>query len=213
VGLELLIGLVQSAVSVLRFAADWWDRRRRSPAELLRHSLALKTEVNGKLWRLLDETNGDAIIRELRRKDSYPDVDESLRSISPWFKVELKDTYHAGIEVVTAIEHVVIEDGVARRAADPNDSRGQNVLVVGRIPYTSIEGIDWEGDEFYGFTHIYCRFRIGRRRGPYAETVLYQKGARDLGGRTYYEPLEGIRWKPKRRRLLRRWLDRRALRD
>jgi hypothetical protein len=85
-GLEILIGLLQFAVSVLRFFGDWWDRRRRSPAELLRRTLKVKEEVNGRLWTVLAETNGDAIIREVRRKDTYPDLDDSLRSISPWFK-------------------------------------------------------------------------------------------------------------------------------
>ena len=210
---SLLIGLIQFAVSALRFVTDSWDRYRRTPSERLRHSLALKKEVNGKLWKVLAETNGEAIIRELRRKDSYPEIDENLRSVSQWFKVELKGTYHAGIEVFTSIQHVLIEQGVARRVADANDPAGQTVYVVGRIPYAAIEGIDWEGDEYYGFTHIYCRFRIGRRLGPYASTVLYEVPARDLGeGRKYYERLEGVRWKPKRRRLLGRWIDRRALR-
>ena len=31
-------------------------------------------------------TNGDAIVRELRGKDTYPDLDKSLRGISLWFK-------------------------------------------------------------------------------------------------------------------------------
>jgi hypothetical protein len=212
-GLEIFIGLFQFAVSVLRFLGDWWDRRRRSPAELLRRSLEVKEEVSGKLWTILAETNGDAIIREVRRKDSYPDLDNSLRSISPWFKVELKGTYHAGIEVFTSVQHVKIEGDVARPADDPNDPAGETVFIIGRIPYSAIEAIDWEGDEFYGFTHIYCRFRVGRRRGPYAETLLYRTEPHDLAGRKFYERLDGIQWKPKRRRLLRRWLDRRALRQ
>jgi hypothetical protein len=172
----------------------------------------VKKETNEKLWTILAETNGDAIIRELRRKDSYPAIDESLRSISPWFKVELKGTYHRGIEVITSVESVVIADGVARRA-DSTELAAQTVYVVGRIPYEAIEGIDWEGDEFYGFTHIYCRFRVGGRRGPYEEVVLYEIEGHEIGaGHKFHERLEGIRWKPKRRGLLRRWLDRRELR-
>jgi len=214
VGIEILIGLLQFAVSMVRFLADWWDRRRRSPAELLRHSLAVKKEVSSRLGRVLAETNGDAIIREVRRKDSYPELDESLRSISPWFKVELKGTYYAGIEVFTSIQHVIVKDNVARLADDPEDPDGETVFIVGRIPYSAIEGIDWDGDEFYGFTHIYCRFRVGRRRGPYADMLLYRTEAHDLGvAQKYYERLDGIKWKLKGRRLHRRWLDRRALRQ
>lgn len=213
-GIEILIGLLQFTVSVTRFLADWWDSRRRSPAGLLRHSLAVKKEVGGRVGKVLAETNGDAIIREVRRKDSYPELDESLRSISRWFKVELKGTYYAGIEVFTSLQHVIIDGNVARRASDSDDPAGENVFIVGRIPYSAIEGIDWDGDEFYGFTHIYCRFRVGRRRGPYADTLLYRTEAHDLGvAQKYYERLDGIKWKPKRRRLLRCWLDRRTLRQ
>jgi hypothetical protein len=120
-GIETLaIGLLQFFASRVRFISDGWKRRRRNAAGRLRHNLAVKKEVNEKLWKVLAETNGDAIIRELRRKDSYPAIDESLRSISPWFKVELKGTYHRGIEVITSVESVVIADRVARRAARPS---------------------------------------------------------------------------------------------
>ncbi len=208
----LVIGLLQFLASIVRFVSDGWQRRRRSAAGRLQHILAMKREVNDRLWKVLAETNGDAIIRELRRKDSYPDVDESLRSTSRWFKVELKGTYHAGIEVFASVENVVIRDGVARRA-DSDDSQAQGAYVVGRIPYEAIEGIDWEGDEYYGFTHIYCRFRVGRRRGPYEEAVLYEIEAHELSnGHKFHERLEGVRWKPKRRGLVRRWRDRRELR-
>ncbi len=208
----VLIGALQLLASLVRSVLDGLRGRRRSAAGRLAHVLAMKREVNAHLWGLLAETNGDAIICELRRKDSYPEVDESLRSTSRWFKVELKGTYHAGIEVFTSIQNVVVEDGVARPAAmDVPDSEA--VHVVGRIPYEAIEGVDWDGDEYHGFTHIYCRFRIGRRRGPFAETVLYETDPRVMSdGRKHYERLDGVKWKPKRRGLVRRFRDRRALR-
>jgi hypothetical protein len=82
--------------------------------------------VNTHLWRILEETNGDAIIRELRLMYAYPAIDESLRSTSPWFKVELKGTYYAGIEVFLSIEQAKIADGVARPTSvdDPEGLRG-----------------------------------------------------------------------------------------
>jgi hypothetical protein len=43
--------------------------------------------VAERLPAILSQTNGEAIIRELRRKDTYPDIDDSLRGISPWFKL------------------------------------------------------------------------------------------------------------------------------
>jgi hypothetical protein len=212
-GIEtVVIGTLQFLASLVRSIIDGWHGRRRSASGRLQHILAVKKEVNERLWKVLSETNGDAIIRELRRKDTYPELDESLRSVSPWFKVELKGTYHAGIEVFTSVQNVTIRNGIARRA-DPTDPTAETVYIVGRIPYEAIEGIDWEGDEYYGFTHIYCRFRVGSRRGPYAEVILYDIEAHELGnGHKFYERLEGVTWKPKRRGLARRWLDRREMR-
>ena len=212
-GIEtFLIGALQLVSSLVRSLVDGLRGRRRSAAGRLAHMLATKREVNERLWKVLAETNGDAIVRELRRRDSYPDVDESLHSTSRWFKVELKGTYHAGIEVFTSVQEVEVVDGIAR-PADPNQTGARAVYVVGRIPYDAIEGIDWEGDEYYGFTHVYCHFRVGWRRGPYEEIVLYEIQEHELSsGHKFHERLEGVVWKPKRRGLLRRWRDRHELR-
>src|SRR3954453_497582 len=88
VGFEtLLIAVARTVIAVVRLVADWLARRRRGPADRLKHILALKAELANPLRDVLPpKTNGDAIIRELRRMDSYPDLD-SLRAISPWFKV------------------------------------------------------------------------------------------------------------------------------
>lgn len=191
------------------------SRRRRGAEERLRHVLATKADVAGHFPEILPpETNGDAIIRELRRMDSYPDIDDSLRGISPWFKVELKGTYYGGVEAFLSVQEVLIEKDIARPAPDTHDPEARTVFVVGRIPYGAIEGIDWEGDEYYGFTHVYCRFRgWGGRKGPYESIELYDRTERELGGgHKYYERLDGVRWKPKRRAIVGRWLDRRLLR-
>jgi hypothetical protein len=202
------LGVVRTTVAVVRGLSDWWARRRAGPARQLEHSLRIKRELGESLGQVLHETNGDAIIRELRRKDTYPDLDNSLRGISPWFKVELKGTYFRGLEVFLSVQRVVVDRNVAR-PAHGEEQGARNVYVVGRIPYTAIEAIDWEGDEYYGFTHVYCRFR---RKGPYEAVVLYDTRAHQLGGgREYHERLEGARWKPERYGLIRRWRDRRAV--
>jgi hypothetical protein len=208
-GLEaFIIAAFQFVISLWRAAADGFHRRRQSASGRLNHILSMKENVNARLWAVLDETNGDAIVRELRRMDAYPDIDESLRSTSPWFKVELKGGYHAGIEVFLSIEQVSIRDGIARPTT-LDDPDGESVFVVGRIPYIAIEGIDWTGDEYYGFAHIYCRFRIGWGRGPYESVVLYETEPGELFGRPFYRRIENVEWKPKRRSLPRRWRDRR----
>jgi hypothetical protein len=205
-----VLGAVRAAVSTVRWFVDWLAGRGRGAGDRVRHALTIKAAVAERLPEILSQTNGEVIVREIRRKDTYPDPDDSLRGISPWFKVELKGTYHAGIEVFLSIQSVLISDGVAHPTRDTDNPAVQTVFVVGRIPYSAIEVIDWEGDEYYGFTHIYCRFRPWGR-GPY-ESVLQLYSPRQDAGRTRYELVEGVRWQPKPRRIVARWRDRRFLR-
>lgn len=209
-----MIGDIFFAIARLLFAvvsgiADWWSRRREGAAVRLRKSLDVKAELNEKLPEVLRETNGDVVIREVRRKDRYPEVDDSLRRISPWFNVELKGLYYNGLEVFLRVEQALIDDDVAKQVS-LKEPGSQKVFVVGRIPFWRIEAIDWDGDEFYGFTHIYCRFRRFSK-GPYESIVLYEINE-DLLGSRRYSRLEGIRWKPKRFGLFSRWKSRRGLR-
>jgi hypothetical protein len=211
----LLVSIARSITAAVRVTSDWRRRRRQGPAERLRAALAIKREVAEHFPQVLPpQTNGDAIIRELRRKDTYPELDDSLRGISPWFKVELMGIYFRGVEVVLSVQNVVVIDGVARPAAASDGPDGRNVFVVGRIPYTAIEAIDWEGDEFYGFTHIYCHYRGWTgRKGPYEALCLHNTQPQSLGGsHRYYERLEGVRWAPGRYGLMRRWQSRRLIR-
>ena len=116
-------------------------RRRLGAAERVRHALAVKKEVAEHFPEVLPpKTNGEAIIRELRRKDTYPDLDDSLPGISPWFKVELKGTYYGGVEVITSVEEVLVHDGVGRRAPTTGDPAARTVYVVGRIPFQCDRG-------------------------------------------------------------------------
>jgi hypothetical protein len=47
-------------------------------------------------------------------------------------------------------------------------------FIVARIPFDWIVKVDWEGDEYYGPPHVYCRF-IGKGRQPYEDILVYYK--------------------------------------
>ncbi len=141
--------------------------------------LALRDEIQSRLpARTKWGNRGEAIIRDVHRVDQYPDIDDRRRGISSWFKVELKDEYHRGLEVFLSINYVRLDEKkrtweIVYRAEE-RDLKG---FIVGRIPLDWIASVDWEGDEFYGVPHIYCRF-IGKRRQPYEETLVYYKDGR-----------------------------------
>jgi hypothetical protein len=42
---------------------------------------------------------------------------------------------------------------------------------VSSIPYENIEQVDWDGDEYYGYPHIYCWF--SNKKVPYEHTGIY----------------------------------------
>jgi len=65
------------------------------------------------------------------------------------------------------------------------DEQGDiTVLLVGEIPYDSIVEVNWEGDEYYSFPHIYCHFNHNDE--PYERLFYCEKI--DMGhGHTYYK--------------------------
>lgn len=130
------------------------------------------------------DLRSDVIIRDVRRVDQYPDAKEQKKGISPWFRLGLMDTYHNGILVGLHWQRLIqIGDGEFRVAkveeSRSEDDNGIKVILAGRIPFHLIESVDWEGDEYYPFPHIYCHFSI--KGQPYEDVEFYEK--RSLGER------------------------------
>jgi hypothetical protein len=183
------------------------EKRERQLADrhsILEHRLAMKAEIAEHLASLRERRDGtlpELIIRDFDRIDSYPQPDERFRGISPWFKVEARGQYHAGLEVLLKFENVIVKGDVARAVSDLDGS--ETVAVVGRIPYDSIVQIDWAGDEYYGQPHVYCSFDHGGE--PFESVELYRPF-----GDHWSEHLDGVRFKD---RGTRSWQLRRLWRD
>jgi hypothetical protein len=172
----MVIALAGAAPRVVR-----WVRRRRSRIESatrIERRLELKANVERNLPPPNQYGNrGEAIIRDVHRADRYPGDANRLKRPWSWFGVELKDTYHRGIEVFIKIGEVVVDE--QRRTWRPairGEEPSLTAYIVGRIPFDWIAQIDWTGDEYYPQPHIYCRF-IGKRREPWEEIVLYYRKA------------------------------------
>lgn len=148
----------------------------RSREATVRRSVGMKKRVHRELLKdRLDDPQklianpserfayGDAIIHSID-DTSYPEVDDAGTGISGWFKLEVFDLYHNGIEFVLGIEYVVIDNqrrwAVVQYDQRYDEKKYQRVKVfhIGRIPYRNIVEIDTLGDEYYTQPHIYCRF-------------------------------------------------------
>jgi hypothetical protein len=166
-------------LGVLTDLAKWLYTRLKKPDPklVLKRRQELKNEFQRKLPpRNTSGVHCEAIIRDLGRMDSYPDTDTGDKGISPWFKVEIKGLYHRGVEAFISSPRYVLqdEDGRWEFTKYEDDPRKVVAYPVGRIPFDLIEYVDWEGDEYYPYPHIYCRFK-GPRGSPYEEIPFFAK--------------------------------------
>jgi hypothetical protein len=97
---------------------------------------------------------------------SYPDVVDSP-GISGWFKLEVLDFYHGGLECILRIREA-LHDSATRKwslityeqssLSFPVRFSKMNVIVTGKIPWRNILHYDMRGDRFYPEPHLYCAF-------------------------------------------------------
>jgi hypothetical protein len=115
----------------------------------------------------------DAIIRDIRRMDTYPNVSKG-KGISAWFRVGLTDTYERGVMVGLRLEGLTEEsDGFRYTDWSKGEQEQRKVLLTGYIPYENIESVDWDGDSSYGFPHIYCHFTF--KGQPYEKMMFCER--------------------------------------
>jgi hypothetical protein len=179
-------------------------RRRLSPVDIIERRQKWKLAFEAKLseWHRKGLSQ-DVIIRDMKRIDSYPDIDPSKKGISPWFRVGLVDTYHRGILVGLGWGSLTQDAATGKwrstntKAKEAGDIK---VLLVGKVPFENIEAVDWDGDEFYHKPHIYCFFDA-RKRQPY-EDLVYCTEQMTSTGRPFYSdvaPYQEVRKLTKKR--------------
>lgn len=137
---------------------------------------------NRKKWKIEFEKNiellknQDVVIRDMARMDSYPELDDREKGISPWLKLEFKNLYHRGFEVFLRIESIkYLEEAKGWVFCNYQDEDKVNAFLVGRIPYDVVRDVDWSGDEYYPIPHIYCDFKKRLRKEPYEELLFYER--------------------------------------
>ncbi len=162
--------------SVLKDALGAFRGRRRqlSAAQILELRQKWKPLFEEEIRKTdTEKLRKDVIIRDVKRLDNYPEVDCEAKGISPWFRVGLVGTYHKGILVGLRwgelTNHGNEEDWryTNHKAGETGDIKA---ILIGRIPFENVEAVDWDGDEYYYFPHIYCHFDA-KRKEPYEEVV------------------------------------------
>jgi hypothetical protein len=115
--------------------------------------------------RIKKFAHSEVIIRRID-DTSYPEIDKSP-GISGWFKLEVFDFYHNGLDCVLGIEYALIDNETKKWALltyEQSDSAypprfiKAKVFITGRIPWRNILHYDMRGDEFYTQPHVYCQF-------------------------------------------------------
>lgn len=161
-----------------------WSRKRRLTNEQkVQLKAKWKPAIEAKLrdWHH-EKLRHDVIVHDVERSEQYPSGLPG-KGISPWFRVGLVDTYHDGIMLGLRWGRAVYDSTEQKWLLARLGEDGQNLLLVGYVPYHRIEWIDWDGDEFYPYTHLYLHFD-GSKRQPYERLALCEK--RELDGWPYY---------------------------
>ncbi len=137
-------------------------RRNLSASQIVELRKKWKGEFEPRIWQdHQKKLRKDVIIRDMRRVDKYPDIDDKSKGISPWFRVYLVGTYHRGIFVAMSVGRLTQHsDGSRWRYTiyESGETGDINALLIGSIPYEYIDNVDWDGDEYYHYPHIYCFF-------------------------------------------------------
>jgi hypothetical protein len=165
---------------VLKDLRIWFRRRyhKLTPEERLERREKWKERFREEIWKTEEqELRQDVIVRDVRRLDQYPDGLDG-KGISPWFRVALVGQYHRGILLGLRLHSLVFqaEEGTegAWRLADINETAPTTKgYLIGYVRYDDIEQVDWYGDEFYNFPHIFCHFSHGGQ--PYEKLAFCER--------------------------------------
>lgn len=119
--------------------------------------------------------HSEVLIRSVEDK-TYPEL-QDLVSLGAWFKVEVWDFYHNGLEVIIWPQAGVVDKHGRWAVVEPGQeydaSKYQEVTLVraGRIPWRNIVDYDLSGDRYYACPHIYCKY--ADNGSPYESVVYY----------------------------------------
>lgn len=124
------------------FFPDWFRElsnrmKKKDPKEILEYRSRMKKEIKEGFykWHKAGNTRDEIVVRDLKRMDNYPDVDDSTKGISPWFRVGYKGLYTSGVEVFLSMPmYAVIKNDKWELSHEGKDG-GKLAYQVGGIPF------------------------------------------------------------------------------
>lgn len=185
----LIFTLIAGIIAIINF----WDKIKIFFSPRLKNHDKVNKRINlqkefekyliENIWK--QKYRSDVILRDLKRLDKYyPKTDES-KKISSWFRAGLLDTYHRGIFVGLHVTRLIkTSEGIRHPKQNENDYF--TAFLVGKIPYDSIENVNWEGDEYYNYPHIFCHFEH-KNKEPYEEIIYCVENINSIGKKFYTE--------------------------
>jgi hypothetical protein len=182
------LGLARVVWSAITGGWRYWRGRKRrlTPQEIL--ALRAKWKPQFSEWLLTHnhkKLRTDVIVRDLKRMDNYPDTAEG-KGISAWFRSAVIDTYEKGIMLGLGFgTYELMHDEATDTYYFPaKGQRGNTKLMfTGFVPFENIESVDWDGDQYYSYPHIYCYFDM-KGKQPYERLAFCER--RTLDQHVYY---------------------------
>ncbi len=166
------------------------SRAFESLDEKINHREKLRKEFENELFKIsAKKLRSDVIIRDVDRVDDYPNETEEESGISAWFRLGMLETYTKGVRVLLRVGMLKQLDDCLRYTNYKIGEKGDiKAFLIGEIPYDSIVTVNWKGDEYYNFPHIYCYFDHGGE--PYERLIFCEKKYLENGYAHYKEIAE-----------------------
>lgn len=194
--MEIGIGVLYRIVlDFIGYVLKYFTKNKRRLTQAERVELRAKWEVTFKsklLERSREQLVHDVIIRDVLRVDDYPESETGKKKgISPWFRIGLLDTYHRGIMLGLDWVRLTRDESGSWHYPAKDKKETVTAILTGYVRYENIQHLNWDGDEYYGFPHIYCHFDE-KGRMPYEKILFCERREMEPEGFEYYVELDSF---------------------
>lgn len=166
----LFIGLL-AIVPLLNHLSKYYT----SPVETVTHSINIRKEFEKSQKEGNLSYGNRIVIRNIEKHNNYPEV-EDTGTISDWFRLEFYSLDPKGVVFMLRNTSLINEPNIGLRVMKMSEhSTNPNRVactLCAIIPYSSINQIHWDGDEYEPYPHVYCHFNI--KKEPYLKMYYAQ---------------------------------------